>query len=328
MSFRVWDKLDGNAPPLPAETSFYLHHFARFPRPDGSDPIVDVRLRLFGKQGLENDLNRLLSISAGALAQPKILPTSDQAATLFDALIQWRPSLSDGGDGRLVLLEHDEADCGDAIGQAVTTSIAGQLESSVRTEVRAQALLSLIDEGCVVTAIGALPYFVGTAAESETTNFALSQRISRGLQGASYKEVMSAARAIDTWTDLPFRTGSPVPSQLIERIVSTVESGRHPWRHAILWCTNRLVGKAIFSESDRGRLAAALGQLWTDTSYGTVDPDDEAAVSLSLVRSECVILADALQTSGISSPAVRQWLEAAATDPLPEIRFALARSNN
>jgi hypothetical protein len=60
-----------------------------------------------------------------------------------------------------------------------------------------------------------------------------------------------------------------------------------------------------------------------ETSYNDVDRESRFAISVSLARAECVRLAHALHRRGIASESIRGWLNAAETDPLPEVRFAL-----
>jgi hypothetical protein len=72
------------------------------------------------------------------------------------------------------------------------------------------------------------------------------------------------------------------------------------------------------------RLSDALGDLLAETAYETIDPDSREAVSVSLIRAECVRLAHTLDNLGTRGAQVPAWLSAADTDPLPEVRFALA----
>ena len=60
-----------------------------------------------------------------------------------------------------------------------------------------------------------------------------------------------------------------------------------------------------------------------EADYRRIDPESRAAVTVSLARAECVRLAAALRASGQAGPEVDAWLESAAIDPLPEVRFAL-----
>ena len=56
----------------------------------------------------------------------------------------------------------------------------------------------------------------------------------------------------------------------------------------------RLVVRGILSEDDRSRVALVLGELLIEQQYERIDPDSRKAVSISLVRAECVRLADAV----------------------------------
>lgn len=71
-------------------------------------------------------------------------------------------------------------------------------------------------------------------------------------------------------------------------------------------------------------LDEALGDLIAETAYDRVDYDSRDAASVSLVRAECVRLARALQNSAAGGANADAWLSIADTDPLPEVRYALA----
>ena len=71
-------------------------------------------------------------------------------------------------------------------------------------------------------------------------------------------------------------------------------------------------------------LDEALGDLKNATSYENIDWDSKDAISASLVRAECVRLSDALRKAGVAGPNAHGWLELAATNSLPEVRFALS----
>ena len=79
----------------------------------------------------------------------------------------------------------------------------------------------------------------------------------------------------------------------------------------------------LLTAEQKLRISEALGDLIAETAYEEIDLDSQIAVSVSLIRAECVRLARALQRSGTDSPNISRWLADAAVDPLPEVRFVL-----
>jgi hypothetical protein len=77
----------------------------------------------------------------------------------------------------------------------------------------------------------------------------------------------------------------------------------------------------IFCNGLDGRLDAALGDLIVEKAYDNIEFDSREATSVSLVRAECVRLAQALHEAGRGGHNADAWLKAADTDPLPEVRF-------
>lgn len=136
------------------------------------------------------------------------------------------------------------------------------------------------------------------------------------------------ATAIEVWAEL-YPAGNPnsLPDQVIEQLISAIERRHNVGLHALLHCACRLVELKRVRADDRVPLDEALGDLKNASSYENIDWDSKDAVSASLVRAECVRLSDALRKAGIAGPSAQGWLgwlELAATDSLPEVRFALS----
>jgi len=77
------------------------------------------------------------------------------------------------------------------------------------------------------------------------------------------------------------------------------------------------------SDKSKHDLVDALEDLLDATQYQTLDIESRKAVSNSLVRAQCVKLANALMTAGAQSHVLSDWIEQSKSDPLPEVRFSL-----
>jgi len=70
----------------------------------------------------------------------------------------------------------------------------------------------------------------------------------------------------------------------------------------------------------------ALEKIRLEFRYEDADFDSTRAVSISLVRAECVKLAVALKDRIADDGTLQAWIDEAKSDPLPEVRFSLENS--
>jgi hypothetical protein len=321
----VWSESDGVEPALPAGTGLLPHIFALIPETDGVDVKAVVRTRLFERDDVANVGDRLYAIVAATSRKIEaIQPTREQALRMFGRMTAWRLPEVELGPLSAALSQGNIDRERRLIGQALALAVAPALSAEDRTEQRADALLALINMAGVETAIAALPYFICSAGESGLRQ-AVVQRIRLGFVGRSPDEVSGAAAAIETWVKSARQNHSPdLPRQLIEQVITAVEMRREIGLSTLVWCARRLVEEKALTPDDKGRLGAALGDLLVETAYERVDPRSWTAVTVSLVRAECVRLAQALRAEDSVMTETDAWLEAAAVDTLPEVRFLVA----
>ena len=110
-------------------------------------------------------------------------------------------------------------------------------------------------------------------------------------------------------------------------MITAIENRHSTGLLALLQCACKLVEVKRLNADDSARLDETLGDLMDNAVYGNIDFDSKEATSISLVRAECVRLAQALKDNGLAGANATSWLDLAAMDPLPEVRFALAPKN-
>jgi hypothetical protein len=194
------------------------------------------------------------------------------------------------------------------------------MRASDLTEKRAAAAMELIARESVQRARASLPYFAnaGDAALAQ-----IVQSLRRGVIGPSFDDVVGATAA-ETWVKLAVAGTAPrLPDQLSEQVISAVETRQEVGLNCLLRCARRLAETGGLAPTHASRLSDALGDLLAETAYETIDPDSREAVSVSLIRAECVRLAHTLDNLGAASGPMTAWLTMPDTDPLPEVRFAL-----
>ena len=100
--------------------------------------------------------------------------------------------------------------------------------------------------------------------------------------------------AIEKWASLfAPESAEGLPDQLIEHLISSIETGQSVGLHALLLCARKLLELHWLRVRDAPRLEEVLGDLIVATSYEAIDFESKKAVSISLVRAECVRLAHA-----------------------------------
>jgi hypothetical protein len=88
---------------------------------------------------------------------------------------------------------------------------------------------------------------------------------------------------------------------------------------------NLLKGNFLKTD-DMLRLMKTLAIILLQFRYEDVEFDSARAVSISLVRAECVKLAIALKDRVADDGTLQAWIDEARSDPLPEVRFSLANA--
>jgi hypothetical protein len=329
----LWEERDQQSE-LPDRTSLLTYMFGVLPAPICIDQYSLVNHSLF-----DVDINQTMSppVPLGSLEIDKkvnllrgmfssvkgpVKPSSIQTINLFDAIILWRPPSNtniDPFEASFLYELHGHA--GRNLGDILRFVVVPSLQPSERTADRARALLNFINNVPKSTAIGALSYFMG---DDDAINRKIVQTVSQAVVGRSEEEVTSAATAVQDWAmDSACANGQPLPPQLIERIISAVESRRETGLLPLLQCSHKLVRFSAVSSNQQLRLVATLIDMFEEYEYDKIDQESNRAITASLVRAECVRIAALLNASGEKDVNLSKWVEAAEHDPLPEVRFAL-----
>jgi hypothetical protein len=120
--------------------------------------------------------------------------------------------------------------------------------------------------------------------------------ICSGLIGSESQHVGSAALAISGWAKLVRDGMAPeLPRSLVERLIATVETCREIGLSAMLNSARTLLKDNFLLDEDLKRLMQTISMIRSEFRYENVEFDTMRAVSISLVRAECVRLADALK---------------------------------
>ena len=171
----------------------------------------------------------------------------------------------------------------------------------------------------LASGIPAMPMLVGLVRSLGDKESEVRSVLRKGFSSRDSGVVWNAAVATQFW--LYFAARGMVcrpPADLIREVGVIIAAGRVDALGAALW-----VAEWVFAdgeEGDRNELqelaVEGLSSLISELQYGQTFPDD---IDVSLLRWRCVGLARAMYESGYESKAVKDWMDAAEGDPLPEL---------
>jgi hypothetical protein len=329
----LWGTVDDDAQPLPADTHLLASTVAELPAPAGIDPIARARARIFGRdlrdvmdcsgpldtRVLSEKQNHLISLyNTGPLA---LSMPAERAAELFDQAVAWDPpSLANDDPLGAGFKQNFNDFVRRQAGAALTFAVVPAMNREDRNEVRLQALTDFINRTKSWSAIAALPNFLETVP---TMQDSVVLAIHRGLSAADHVRISGAATALIRWSRLIHTHAlTHIPRRLIEQLLSMIETRQDEGLHLLLDAAIALIKDGTLTDEDMARLMLTLSDLREETKYSTVLFDSRRAVSISLVRQQCVRLAQLLTQKIADDGTLDGWLEEGRSDPLPEVRFS------
>lgn len=330
----LWSELDAPEYGLPANTNLIPSAFAQLPAPVDSGTLKRLEQRLLGAYGngqivhtdpqgniaVEGTIDRLMSLANAERIGLKI--TSSQAVLLFDRLITTsipmpgtRTSFGDYFSSQL--LDNVRV----LIGEVLSRVVVPAIPHDQRTSQQGEALLAFAQQTGSWSSLVALPHFLSIST-SLTTD--IETAIRRGLVSFDFQHASGASLALACWAKLAKRkVVKTVPRALIEQLIAAIETRQERGLQVRLQVAGNLHELGFLKPPIVSRLIQALGDLRDETRYQQVASDSHAAVTVSLVRSQCVTLAKILLSHGYDEPTLQAWIEDAANDALPEVRFSV-----
>ena len=172
------------------------------------------------------------------------------------------------------------------------------------------------DKFMIATAYNYLNFFPESADE-------VIKVIRKAIYCRNRRRIESGYFAIQKFINASKQKSQEMPRILVSDVVSTCENMRQLGLNYSLNAAVRLVEAALLSAGETQRLSEAVELLWSEYSYHAEVVGEDRKMDLTLVRSECVRLANALKVSGFKSGAVDTVCNEAVTDPIPEVRYAV-----
>lgn len=246
----------------------------------------------------------------------------ERAAQMFDEIVVWEPQQVK--DRRDPFAESFAREFNKSIGGSagyLLTSLVPALEPGERTEQRARNLIAFTARARSWPSVRALLYFLPSTAELTPD---VVSALRTGLLASEAQHVGNATEAIVSWAKLVREGALPeLPRSLVERLIATIEARRAIGLSAMLSAARSLLELGFLEEEDLKRLTETISEMRREVRYETVALDTMEAVSVSLVRAQCVRLAVTLKDHVADDGSLQAWIDEASTDPLPEVRFCL-----
>ncbi|WP_213779556.1 SIR2 family protein [Caballeronia sp. dw_276] len=333
----LWSDVDKEKSGLPSGTNLLSSTIALLPAPDTVDAHALVREVLFAAP-IENILRVPNSIGSKEVeerqsfimalqhaAQLDLKPKSYEAARMFDEFLAWGPEAAPTSSRANAF----GSDLGPWIwersGYIISELLLPAMSEKEKTSERGAALLEAVERNYGWAGIAGLCFFLKSIAGLDKT---LARLIMKGFIAPNHKGVSSATSAVQMWAKHEEHVGVSIPDNVYNRLVSAIEVAPEHGLNALLRCARVLVKTGRLSLSYAERLEHSLSDLLTQTDYQEVDPLSIRAISVSLVRAECVRLASVLLREVDGDDTLGIWLSQTKLDSLPEVRFALQDFEN
>jgi len=243
---------------------------------------------------------------------------------VFEALVRWRPPAPAPADGVTALFDagslHEHM--GHRIAEALAAAVLPAITAAEMDATRLAALRDLALDPPTADYVVLVPQAVRMGALDVDEAAA---RIQDGLLSRDRRSVVGALAAVGEWSARHGLGEVPPPPGFLAGEVAGLVALRIPRAlPQALQTAGKLVADGLVTASDARRLTIGLGHLLSETAYETWAGGDEETSRVTLVRADAVRLAAAMGRHGHRGGAIERWIGAAASDPLPEVRFATA----
>ena len=315
----IWKHAENNS--FPVNTNLLPHVFLQLPSPDPdtSRQIFEREVVIKLAQGSLNEhlLQSLVGISYSLKDQYKHYRINpEHALSILNHALNWKPRAK-------TTLWHNnfDAEIADLIATALASTVLPSLPPSTIGYKQIRTFINRVSDGSFPALLTALPELVSldkSSAEEAT------KAIQKGLISQDSDIVRAALAAVFRFYRLKRQQRiSKIPKKLVDETISICLMRREPGLISTLNLVRLFLNAGIVSTSDQHQLVHALELLRTETSYENWH-DESRRSDVGLIRKAVVRVASALKNAGINEPVLNEWIETSPSDPMPEVRYALA----
>ncbi|MFA0536225.1 SIR2 family protein [Vibrio sp. 10N.222.54.E8] len=316
---RVEEKIWGNNPTFDALPDTGLLHWILLKLPASEkDTVTDLVSKYIFKIEERDlfDTDRLYNLCSSANCL-SVFPEESEAIILFNTFLKWKENspheLSIG------LLRDSEHHIKTLISESISRSIVPALGSDDLNEANFERLHKFYLKNQMPELLIAFPYF---SVLSEEIKQIIEELIRKGLFDSNSHLVRQASFAILRWSKL---NACDSVERLTKTLVDIIRHTQTPALAALVHTANELLQSGKFGNNAIKELAESIPRVFDRANYNSSTRSDFENVSISLLRAECVILAENLQKNHTGqSSQLERIINESKLDPLPEVRFAIA----
>lgn len=314
----LWSRRDSEVG-FPAATNLRPFVYLSIP----GNPKNDTLEMITRRSSYIEDFEHLVSVSEVTRKQRRGGPvqayTVDRALERLRGVLLWSPQkvpefdLSDvSGKNRQV---------SEVLGAYVANAVLPVLSAGDLTGEMIQDLLKKLE--AVPSLVQALPQVLRLECQRIAD---VSIAILKAMTSRDSQEAFFGFNALYRWIEL-IKEGalSDFSERLADGVTSIVEMRREPGLVHALNIARFLLNAGLLGETNRKRIADVMEIVDVESAYNAASLTEERTITL--IREAATKLAQSLKTSGTDNTAIDAWIASAATDPMPEVRFALAASD-
>ncbi|MDB2384553.1 hypothetical protein N9V90_01780 [Endozoicomonas sp.] len=310
---KLADQLWGTIPnydSLPIIKDLYLSTYLILPSPDKERSDAIIKRKLF--EANEADLLNIDLLNGLTLAaiNNEVYPTEEQAALYFKLLTAWQPEKN--------RITHQDRNLPLVIGNALSYSVIPALSQNALNKENFTRLNKFIKSANAPLALIGIPYFRNSIDSNKIKELIRKNFIT----SVKHPEVQCyAAEAVLSWRELD--DASEV-HDLIALIIARLGVSQMRVLPKLISVVERLLQKNYLNNEESKNLTSVVPLLFNTANYGEIHADHESAADISLVRANCVRLANELINKLEDSyPELERIIKESKSDPLPEVRYAL-----
>jgi hypothetical protein len=243
--------------------------------------------------------------------------TAAESIQKLKNILAWKPAEVPPFD--LGQMANENRKCQQAIGAVVADALLPVLN---REDLSPSCINEIFEfESTAFSIVQAFPELLRFVPQSEERAIT---GILKAMVSREADQTSAGFNAIYRWMRLHREGGlHQIPKRLLDSVVSIVETRREPGLLHALNLSSHLLYAGALDRDAQERIIAVLGLIFIEASYGSArDNPTLNLTTITLVRAAAVQLAVALRSKGNTSAKIQKWIEDAAEDPMPEVRFA------
>lgn len=320
LAVAVWCRRAGDRG-LPSDSDLFPNGFLILPEPNAGEAVSAFREEVIKPLSIgEITSARLIGMQSGTgpWVRHRIELCADETMAIFDRCTEWRPPITkqanivDNRDQELSAVRT-------YIGSCLAWAILPGMKSEMIDDERLERWVKAIEHKGVPSFLQTAPYLTYLVPDRAAW---VTMVIRKSLVAREESVVKSALSAAFQFVRLHKKFGVAVSPSLCSDIAGMCNRRNEPGLLDVLTVVSHLLSADLLTEDDQLRVIDSLEILLSDLDYNEWDSTDQRTNVLSFLRAECVRLSMAFAQAGRTEAAIGLWIDAQATDPFPEVRFA------